>query len=393
MPWKNWSAAQQRWRFVREWLRHKMPLAVLCRRWSISRKTAYKWLARFAARGRAGLSDLSRRAQWLHNRPGPLWLARIRRARARHPCWGAAKVHWLLRRRFGARELPSVAAIGRWLRRWGLSRVRHRRATHARRIARPALTQARRPNDVWTVDFKGWFRTGEGTRIDPLTVRDLASRFVLAVVLLNRPTVQQCRRAFVRIFGAYGLPRIIRVDNGAPFGADGALGLTRLSAWWVKLGIRVEFIAPGRPQQNGAHEQLHRVYKDETLRPPAPTRRAQQERSARWRRSYNEQRPHAALGMRLPAQCYRRSARALPAVLAAWTYPRAWESRRVKSNGMIHWHARTRFIGEAFAGERIGLQRRSAGVYTVHYGPLPLGELRDADPGGLRARWYRARRH
>lgn len=392
MPWKNTDPEHQRWQFLHEWLRRKIPLAALCRRCSISRKTAYKWLRRFTAQGRAGLSDQARVAQRVHNRPSRIWLARIRRWRARHPHWGVAKLHWALRRRFGRRALPSAAAMGRWLRRWGLTRTRRRRAARAHVIARPALTTARRANEVWTVDFKGWFRTGDGTRLDPLTVRDLASRYVLAVVLLTRPTIVDCRAAFGRIFRAYGLPRIIRVDNGAPFGADGALGLTRLSAWWVKLGIRVEFIAPGRPDQNGAHEQMHRVYKDETLQPAAPTRRAQQIRSERWRRTYNEQRPHETIGMRVPAQLYRPSRRLMPARTPPWTYPHDWQSRLVKGKGMISLHGRTRFVGEAFEGERVGLQAQRAGVYAIYYGPLLIGELHDQDPGGIRARWYRPRR-
>jgi transposase InsO family protein len=302
-------------------------------------------------------------------------------------------LRWALRRRFGARGLPSEAAISRWLRRWGLSRPpQPRRATRARAIARAKLTSAHRANDVWTVDFKGWFRTGDGTRVDPLTVRDLASRYVLAVVLLTRPSLEQCRTAFQRIFGRYGLPRVIRVDNGTPFGADGALGLTRLSAWWVRLGIRVEFIAPGQPQQNGAHEQMHRVYLEETLRPPAPTLRAHQRRSERWRRAYNEQRPHEALGMRVPAQLYRRSPRALPAALPAWKYPRDWHTRRVKGNGMIGFQGRQRFVGEAFAGQRVGLKPRGPGKHEVYFGPLLVGELHAHDAGGIRARWYRAPR-
>jgi transposase InsO family protein len=324
-------------------------------------------------------------------------LARIRRWRARHPQWGAPKLRWALRRRFGARGLPSEAAISRWLQHWGLSRPsRPRRALRARIIRRPPLTRARRANEVWTVDFKGWFRTGNGRRVDPLTVRDLASRYVLAVVLLTRPTLEQCRRAFARIFGTYGLPRVIRVDNGTPFGAAGALGLTRLSAWWVKLGIRVEFIAPARPDQNGAHEQMHRIYQAETLQPPAATVGAQQRRSERWRRRYNEQRPHEALGMRVPAQRYRRSPRPLPRQLSAWSYPRGWASRLVKGKGMINLHGRVRYVGEAFEGERVGLKPGRAGLYEVYFGPLLVGELLAGDTGGIRALWYRAprrRRH
>jgi transposase InsO family protein len=389
MPWKNTCDQELRWRFIAEWLRRKIPLAEQCRRWAISRKTAYKWRARFLARGRPGLVDARRVAWRVHNRPGRVWLERIRRWRARHPRWGAPKLRWVLGRRFGPRGLPSEAAIGRWLQRWGLSRQRRGRGRRGRPMARPALTSARQVHDVWTVDFKGWFRTGDGTRVDPLTVRDMASRYVVAVVLLQRPNVEQSRRAFARIFGLHGLPRVIRTDNGSPFGADGALGLTRLSAWWVKLGIRVEFIEPGRPDQNGAHEQMHRVYKEETLQPPAATVRAQTLRSARWRQVYNHERPHEAIGMRVPAALYRKSRRKLPRKVGHWRYPLGWASRLVKGKGMISLHGRSRFVGEAFEGERVGLKKRSVGLWEVYFGPLRLGELAEQETGGIQALWYR----
>src|SRR5580658_5738557 len=278
MPWKVDSSYQQRSDFIAQWLGRKIAVVQLCRRLAISRKTAYKWLARFRQYGRRGLHDRSRRPAHVHNRPAALWLTRIRRWRTRHPTWGAPKIRWALRRRFGSRGLPSEASIGRWLRQWGFSR---RRARPARgpRIERPGLTLAHRPNEVWSVDFKGWFRTGDGVRVEPLTVRDMASSYVLAVVLLGGTRLEPCQAAFRRIFRLYGLPAAIRVDNGVPFGSTGAWGLTRLSAWWVKLGIRVEFIEPGQPGQNAAHEQMHRVYTDDTLQPPARTRPAQKRRS------------------------------------------------------------------------------------------------------------------
>ncbi len=392
MPWKTESAARQRWEFVREHLAGKSSLKWLCGQWRISRKTAYKWIARFRERGRFGLADRPRQAHRVHNRPAAHWQQRIRRWRARHPTWGARKLRWALQQRFGGRDVPSEAAIGRWLRSWRLTRRRRRPV--ARRgpvVARPRLSPARRPNEVWTVDFKGWFRTGDGTRVEPLTVRDLASRYVLAVRLLRRQTVRECQVAMARVFGRYGLPRVIRADNGSPFGAVGALGLTRLSAWWVKLGIRVEFIEPGHPEQNGAHEQLHRVYLAEAAQPPAQTMRGQQLRSERWRTHYNHERPHEGLGMRLPATLYRPSRRRLQA-LRPWRYPRAWESRLVRSHGQITFRGRSRFVGEAFERERVGLEPRAPGVWRVHFGPLLAGELWAQDAGGLRAVHYRHRR-
>ena len=392
MPWKTNCYKEQRWKFIQEYLRNKSGLAEQCRRWAISRKTAYKWIQRFEERGRFGLADRQRIAHRVHNRPSQLWLKRIRRWRARHPSWGAPKLRWALRRRFGGRSLPSEAAISRWLKVWGLARRRRRPAHKGPIVERPKLTRARRPNEVWTVDFKGWFRTGEGCRVEPLTIRDLASRYILGIILLRQQNVQDTRRAFEEVFGRYGLPRVIRADNGTPFGATGALGLTRLSAWWVKLGIKVEFIAPGCPEQNGAHEQLHRVYQEEVVQPVARNWRAHKTRSQRWLQHYNYERPHQALGMRVPAALYRKSPRKLPKRLKHWQYDRRWESRLVKGKGMISLEGRGRFIGEAFEGERVGLKPCRPGVREVYFGPLLIGELWDCEAGGIHAAWYRKRR-
>jgi putative transposase len=282
-----------------------------------------------------------------------------------------------------------VAAIGRWLRSLGLAQRRPRRG--ARRgplVARPHLTVAVRPNDVWSVDFKGWFRTGDGTRVNPLTVRDMASRFVVALELLCNQSVVPTQAAFGRIFAEYGLPAAIRVDNGCPFGADGALGLTRLSAWWIRLGIRVEFITPGCPGENAAHEQMHGVYKQEEANPPAPTVRAQKRRSRQWLRRYNEVRPHEALAMLCPAQRYKKSTRKMPLEMGPLRYPTDWYSRLVKGKGMISLFGRGRFVGEAFEGERVGLQRHPSG-WEVYFGQLLIGTLAADETTGIHAARYR----
>ena len=392
MPWKNAGEAEQRWRFLRDWLKRQTTLAELSRAHAISRKTAYKWIARFKAEGRRGLANQRRQARRVHNRPAEKWLGRIRRWRARHPRWGARKLHWALRRRFGARGVPSAAAIGRWLKAWQLSRQRSRAPHRGPIVERPPLTLARRPNDVWSVDFKGWFRTADGTKIVPLTVRDMATRYVLAAELLRRETIPETRAAFTRLFRAHGLPEAIRVDNGSPFGSLGALGLTQLSAWWLKLGIRVEFIAPGRPDQNGAHEQMHRVYKAEVATPPAQTLRAQKRRTERWRYIYNHQRPHESLGMRCPAQFYRPSRRRMPAVLRPWPYPKHYYTRLVKGKGMISLHGKPRFVGEAFERERVGLKRNASG-WAVYFGAHLIGALRADESTGIHAVWLRQGTH
>jgi putative transposase len=387
MPWKTSGAKEQRWNFIQAAQGGKSSFSELCQRWGISRKTGYKWLARFEARGRRGLGDDSRAAHQVANRTSVTWLQRVRRWRHRHPYWGAPKLHWALRRRFGRVGLPAEATISRWLKVFGLTPPRRRRPHKGPRRRRPDLTEARRPNEVWTVDFKGWFRTGDGTRIEPLTVRDQASRYVLAITLLPQQNVQDCRKVFTQIFERYGLPLVIRADNGSPFGSGGALGLTRLSAWWVKLGIKMEFITPDRPGENAAHEQFHSVYQREAVSPPAQTLQGQKQKTERCRRRYNEERPHEALGMRVPAEVYYRSRRRLKPS-APWRYPRAWESRLVRGHGVICLAGQNRFVGEAFEGERVGLKRTKPGVWEVYYGPLLLGELAETERGGIRAIWY-----
>ena len=392
MPWKKNSEPEQRWGLIQLVLRAQLGLAELCRGSGISRKTAYKWLARFKEQGRQGLRNQTRCAHDLHNRPTERWLQRLRRRRRRNPTWGAPKIHWALRRRFGRRGLPAAGAIGRWLKSWGLTRRRRARALKGPSLLRPTLTQARQSHEVWTVDFKGWFRTGDGTKVAPLTVRDLATRYILLFCLLPRQRVGAARLAFERGFGVYGLPLVIRVDHGSPFGATGALGLTRLSAWWIKLGLHVEFIEPGHPEQNGAHEPRHRVYKADTLQPVCATRHGQQPRTHHWCWKYNYARPHAALGMAVPGDFYHKSRRRMPGRLGHWKYSAKWLSRLVKGKGMLSLNGRSRFVGEAFEGERLGLKRVPPGKWEVYFGPKLVGEFHDADAGGIRAVLYREKK-
>jgi putative transposase len=363
----------------------------LCRRLRISRKTAYKWRQRFRTGRLAGLADQKRRPRTVPGRTSRLWLERLRRGRVKHPSWGVRKLRHGLRRDFGEAGLPSLAAMSRWLKRWGLARGRRRRRRGPvvfRRAARPA----RHSNDVWTVDFKGWYKTGDGTRVEPLTVRDLHSRYGLKMVLLRRQTVKLARPEFVKIFRKNGLPKRIRSDNGSPFGGVGPTGLTRLSAWWIKLGIEVEFITPGRPGENGAHEQFHRVYKAEVAKDPALRLIGQQRRGTRWLKHYNEERPHEALGMEVPASYYRSSRRRLPKQILPWKYPGGWTSRWVRGNGEINWLGKRRFVGEAFVGDYVGLKAMRRGIWRVYFGPLLLGELHEEENGSLRTAKYRHRK-
>jgi putative transposase len=391
MPWKTTSKQEQRFDLVRQMIAGQGSVVELCRQFKISRQTAYKWRRRFRIGRLSGLKDQSRRPVRVALQTSKLWLRRLRRLRTQHPTWGARKLRHCLAQCFGRSGLPALATISRWLKRWGLVRGRPRQR-RGPVIVRRALRVACRCHEVWTVDFKGWYRTGSGVRVEPLTVRDLYSRYGLRIALLRRQSAAQTRGEFLRIFREYGLPQRIRCDNGTPFGGGGPTGLTRLSAWWVKLGIEVEFITPGRPCENGAHEQFHRVYKAEVARQPELGVKAQQQRSTKWLRHYNHERPHEALGMKVPADLFNKSARSMPVRVTPWKYPTAWERRWVKGNGEINWRGARRYVGEAFVKDYVGLKSTSKRVWEVYFGPLLIGELHEAERGRIRmAKYWRAK--
>jgi transposase InsO family protein len=265
------------------------------------------------------------------------------RERRRHGTWGPKKLQAVLVARYAVAAVPAASTIGNILKRHGLTRQ-----TRGRRpVSQPdrrTRTEATRPNAVWAADFQGWFRTRDGQRCDPLTISDLFSRYVVACRIVAGPRSDRVRPAFRQVFRRYGLPEVLRVDNGSPFGSRGVCGLSRLSAWWLQLGIRVEFIEPGHPEQNGVHERMHRTLQEETARPPAATPPAQQARFDRWRHAFNRERPHEAIGMQRPAQRYRRSARRYTDHPAPPQYPLHYEVRRVKRQGMIKWRNQWRYI-------------------------------------------------
>jgi putative transposase len=392
MAWKDCSLIGERRRFVLAALRGEHAVAWMCRLYGISRKTGFKWLARYHPLGRAGLQNRSRRPARSPQRLPPRWQAAVRYWRRKRPRWGAKKIHARLRGQRPRQGRPSVRTINHWLRRWGLTRPRLQRSRRGPAQTRRALTRARRPNEVWTVDFKGRFHTGDGTRVDPLTVRDLFSRFVLLAHLLSRPRHDTVQAVMARLFARRGCPQVIRVDQGVPFAGVGALDLSRRSVWWLRLGIRVEFTRKGCPQDNGAHQQMPRVLKAETATPPAATFRGQQQRTARWVTRYNEERPHEALGQRTPAEFYRPSPRRYRGRLPAPSYPQGWVTRQVNSRGWISWGGRMRLIGRAFTGLRVGFKPLRSGVRAVYLERHLIGHVHDTDPGGLRPAQGRKRR-
>jgi transposase InsO family protein len=389
MFWKEITCLARRLEFVKLALKAQQSMSQLCRGFGISRKTGYKWKARYEREGRLGLRNRSARPHRSPRETSSTWVRRIRRLRRRHRSWGSRKLAARLGQVYGQRKAPAARTIGDWLKRLKLNRRRRHRSRRGPQLKRRALTMARRSNQVWTVDFKGWFRTQDGRRVEPLTVRDLFSRYVLCIRLLPDQRWEPVRRIFLRLFRQYGYPRVIRADNGGPFGSSGPAGLSRLSAWWTALGLKVEFIAPGHPEQNGGHEQMHRVLKAETTRPASRNQRAQQRRTDRWLAVYNRVRPHEALGQRAPATVYRcRPERVRQGVL---NDSRRRLVRRVRSNGQIKWLGRKRFVGEAFVGYPVSLKPTGEQKWEVYFGRLLIGELWERDIGGMRPAQYARR--
>jgi putative transposase len=345
----------------------------LCDQYLISRKTGYHWVGRYEAEGRAGLSDRSRRP---HHSPGATddeVVAMLIEARRRHPTWSARKLIAVLTRRHPTVPWPKRSTGCELLKRHGLVRAR-RRPTRSRAPAIP-LAAITRPNEVWTTDFKGEFRTGDGRYCYPLTLRDGFSRYVLRCDALATKSAAPTRQRFARAFAEYGLPERIRSDNGGPFAAPGLTRLSRLSVWWIRLGIVPERIALGHPEQNGSHEQFHRVLKAETTRPPAPTRLAQQQRFRRFCAEYNDERPHEALHDQPPATCYRPSPRPLPTRLPPVDYPGHLDVRRVSSIGYVSWRSRLLYLTEVLGGEDVGFEEVDDGIWRLHFASVTLGRF------------------
>lgn len=373
MPWRETCAVDERMRFVSEALADEESMTALCVDYGISRATGYKWLARYQALGPAGLQDRSRAP----HRPGLArpeeMVAAVLALKMRFKLYGPKKLRVKLQEAYPSWTVPAASTIGEWLKRAGQVRARVR-GRHCPPYTQP-FSAVRGPNDVWSVDFKGWFRTGDGGRCDPLTVSDAFSRYALVCWAVGAPDYEHVRPRFEVAFCEFGLPGAIRSDNGPPFATIGAGGLSRLAVWWIKLGVKAERIEPGQPQQNGRHERLHGTLKQATAEPPAPTLRAQQTRFQRFRHEYNEVRPHEALGQKTPASLYRASPRTYPCRLREPEYDSETTVRRVRSNGEIKWAGERIFVSEALVGEPLGVTETESGDWRVCYADVELGYI------------------
>ena len=375
MPWKEASLMDQRRDFVIHHSRGLWSVTELCERFGVSRKTGYKWIERYESEGLCGLEDQSRRPHTSpYATPEPVVEALLQ-LRRRRPKWSAKKLLWQLGQREPEWLLPAVSTAQAILRRHGLVAPRGRRRRKNSHPGRPR-TRSGAPNDIWTADFKGEFRTKDGHYCYPLTIVDDYSRFVLACDAFISPSYGATAASFRRVFRTYGLPQVIRTDNGVPFAHSFSLArLSPLAVWWLHLGITPELIEPARPDQNGRHERFHKTLKDEATVPPSVSCAAQQRRFARYRRDFNENRPHEALGQKPPAQVYEPSKRQLPRSLPAFSYPAHFEQRKVSCNRSFGWHGRQIPVSSALVGETLGLEERADGQWVVYLGPRPIGLL------------------
>jgi transposase InsO family protein len=363
-----------RMKFVTEALEDIYSMAELCRAYDISRKTGYKWLGRYESQGPAGLSDRSKAP---HNHPQAI-TKEVKQAvlsvKGRFNHWGPAKIRVRLKKEYPAWSCyPAVSTIGEHLKRQGLVCCRKRRHRASPTVL--PLTVGNNSNDVWTADFKGYFRTGDGRRCNPLTISDDASRYLLCCRHLDRMSYELVRMQFERIFRDYGVPVVIRTDNGSPFSSRGLCGLSRLSYWWIRLGIHPERIMPGHPEHNGRHERMHKTLKRHTAAPPAKTIAAQQKRFDSFMVEYNDYRPHEALDMQTPASRYSSSVRCYPERLAEVYYPEHMKVCRVFDHGDVHYCGRRFFVSECVGGEYIGIEQIEQDRSRLWYCNYELGTV------------------
>lgn len=376
MPWRATSVKDEQVRFIEQWQAGREDFSRLCQRFGVSRKTGYKRVLRFQAEGWAGLSDRSRAPLTHPTRTAREDAELVIVARRTHMTWGPRKLIPWLQERYPERSLPAPSTAGAILQRAGLVRKR-RRGRHAAAWGQP-FAEATAPNDTWCADFKGWFRTRDGQRCDPLTLIDASSRYFLVCQGLPEPRLGRVWPVFKRAFQEYGLPEAIRTDNGPPFASTALGGLSRLSVWWIKLGIVPERTVPVHPEQNGRLERLHRTLKAETAAPPAATLRAQQRVFDAFRAEYNQDRPHEALDQRPPARCYEPSPRAYPSRIPELAYEAEVTVRRVRTNGQIKWQGGFVYLSEVLRGERVGLTPQDDRFWTIRLGPVQIGTLDNA---------------
>jgi transposase InsO family protein len=370
MPFRETGRMEERVRMLLEYESGNWSVSEICRRHGVSRDTFYEWRKRKESGDPSWFVERSHAPLQCWQTTDGAIVEQVIAVRRRFPYLGPRKVLAVLEREAPETVWPAASTIGDILKRAGLvTPVKRRRRPLDQRRPCTRVTGA---NDEWSTDFKGWFRTRDHQRIDPLTVTDSHIRFLIELRIVD-PTIEGVRPCFERAFREYGLPLAIRCDNGSPFGSRGAGGLTKLSVWWMKLGIAPHFIRPASPQENGRHERMHRTLKAQTSAPPAENAPEQQLRFDEFREHYNKERPHEALGQRPPAEAYTPSPRPMPSRVEDPWYDADHQVRRVRSTGEIKWKGGFVFIGEAFVNELVGVAERETGDHVVRFCDLDIG--------------------
>ena len=373
MPWDYTSTMDQKRLFIADYLTRSFSTRELSNRYGISRPTAYKWIQRFLNRGYQGLDELPRRPTRCPHRTPDELAELLLDLRRKHPTWGPKKLLSVLGRRRPETIWPARATVGDILKRHGLVEAKRRRS-YPGHPGKP-MTSMDHPNDVWCADYKGEFKTRDGIYCYPLTVTDGCSRYLLECKALPSTEYALAKRVFSALFRRYGLPKIIRTDNGSPFASTAIGRLSRLSVWWIRLGVFPELIEPGRPAQNGRHERMHKTLKRETTRPPAASLLGQQMLFNRFRKEFNEERPHEALDQETPASVYKRSTRRYPKRPPCIEYPPHFERRLVSRNGGFRWGSVRVPITHTLEGQYIGLEEVDDGKWDVYFGHVRLGQM------------------
>jgi len=373
MPWLETAPMDQRSRFIDAHLAGGFTMTELCLRFQISRRVGYKWIARYDAEGRAGLQDRSRAPHYCPHRIDAAVAELLCAARRRHRDWGPEKLIQWLAPKHPTITWPALSTVGDLLKRRGLVPRRRRRYRALHPGVVPVRTAA--PNDLWTLDFKGQFRTGDGRYCYPLTVADLHSRYLLACQGLRSTEGRGVLPVLEQLFREHGLPRAIRSDNGVPFATNGLHGLSMLSVWWLRLGIQHQRILPAHPQQNGAHERMHRTLKRGAIRPARGSLSAQQRAFNQFRVLYNDERPHAALSGATPSSHYCASPRAYPDPLPPIEYPGHFLVREITAAGTFRFKDTLLFLSNALKHYPVGLEETDDGIWSVYFCHLLLGRV------------------
>ena len=374
MPWKEAGSMLERTRFIEDYLSGLYSITELAIRYGVSRRTLHKWLGRHDVDGSKGLVDHSRAPLHSPQRTSADLEARIVAFRKRFPFMGPRKIMARLAELHPALDWPAASTAGDILARADLVHRRRRRNPPAHPL-RARTSTATGPNDLMTIDYKGQFRLRNHHYCYPLTIVDHVTRFILACDAFPSTEQLHTRRAFERVFRTFGLPRAILSDNGSPFGSPGLARLSRLSLWWIRLGLTVERIVPGLPEQNGAHERIHRTLKAETTRPPESSLARQQTRFDQFVHDYNHERPHEALGQKRPASLYTTSPRPYPESLPPIEYDGHLEIRKVDDRGTIKWRNEKLFLSHTLNGETVGLEEIDDGTWSLFYGCVLLARF------------------